>query len=723
MIKQRKGQSPKKGSGLATVLMVTAIATTLAFTTVGLSFHHLTATTKMGNAYYAKNLAEASLSRAIDKVLQDPNFGRTGGSATTLKTTFPDAPAGSYGLVTFEESDAITNNANMKTVKVHTSINNLYTDTPKLVPDPVPGYAVYLSSVGVCQGTERRIDAVVYVPKFPWAIASSGSIRCTSDIFLASVRAGGDPTKEADLLPASLASNSAIGEQAVNLTGNNITIKGDLQSHSGAQTGSALILGEKRLNAATVTLPSVKLSDYNTQTKPGVQNLPNYQPDAPIKGFAHRAGDLVCSDGLSLDGAVVYVDGNLDVVGGIKGSGAVIVTGKTTVSGTSTFSGDNKLAILSKGDVHLTGTPSQPGLYKGLLYSEGNFTASHTNLVGVVVANDQGSGSAGQIALDHSTVIQDNTASTFSITVSGSGGTSATAPVSAGKRSLMSGPTRAYWNNIVGGTAAQNQAAFAASPAGEAAARIRSGGSLVADRWTQTGAQDSKYSLPSPSGSYFPKLSPNETLSMPVGMALRADLSPTRFLDPVTNEYVYPVTSVGALRDPDGTVHPSGTYKMEVFGPGVTDFRYVPYAGSVAPITGADVNVKVGNNPEVAGDDPTWKTQLQTEYLARLDALIVSRGGSPMGAVEKAIAKSLLTNQTGTDLRYFGETASLSLALANHERLNATQTITFEDGTNPNYQPPTGGTSSETWAVDLNDNQVIPLAERVRVLYWRERFD
>ncbi len=96
----------KRGSGLATVLMVTAIATTLAFTTVGLSFHHLSATSKMGNGYYAKNLAEAALAKGIDKILQDQTFGQTVNAASTIRVNFPDAPSGSFGLLTFDGAEA-----------------------------------------------------------------------------------------------------------------------------------------------------------------------------------------------------------------------------------------------------------------------------------------------------------------------------------------------------------------------------------------------------------------------------------------------------------------------------------------------------------------------------------------------------------------------------------------------------------------------------------------
>ncbi len=610
------------------------------------------------------------------------------------------------------------------------SFNNLSSDTPRLAPEAnVPGYAVFLSAVGVCKGTTRRVDTVVYVPKFPWAVASSGSIRSSGDIFLASVRKGGDPNLDADLLPASLATNSAAGDTAVEFVGSNITIKGDLQSHSGAKLGSALVLGEKRLNAAAITLPGLNVTDYNTQNKNGVQNLADIQPSTPIKGFAHRAGSLLCADGLVLDGGVLYVDGDLDVTGGIKGTGAVIVKGKTTVAGTSSFTGDNNLALLSKGDVQISGTASNPSQFRGMLYSEGNLSASHTSLVGTVIANDKSGGGGGQITLDKSRVIQDSTASAFNMTVTTGSGTSSTDPVPAGKRSLMALPTRVSWSRNSSLTAAENQALFLNSTAGDAAIRIRQGGTLATDRWTQPGAQSSKYVVPPQatlgSNILFEGLASGDTVDLPIGMALRSDLDPMRFYDPVSKSYVMPVTSNGALKNPDGSVLPAGSYITQTTGTGPADFKYVPYAGSVTAVGPNDVQVKVGNNAELPASDPTWKTQAQSEYIARLNALLISRRGTGLKPSETSVINnsgSLMNSQINSDVSALPQSCSIAIAISNDARSVATQTITFEDGTNPNYVPPTGGSSTETWSIDLNDNRLIPFAERVRVLYWRENF-
>lgn len=65
---------------------------------------------------------------------------------------------------------------------------------------------------------------------------------------------------------------------------------------------------------------------------------------------------LVVGD-LKLQGAALYVDGDLTVNGGIEGSGSVWVTGKTTFRGTSsiTTGTPDRVALYSRGDVELQG--------------------------------------------------------------------------------------------------------------------------------------------------------------------------------------------------------------------------------------------------------------------------------------------------------------------------------------------------------------------------------
>ena len=61
-------------------------------------------------------------------------------------------------------------------------------------------------------------------------------------------------------------------------------------------------------------------------------------------------GDLV------LDNGRVYIDGNLTVIGSIKGNGAVYVSGNTTFSGDSSITaGEDGVVVYSQGNISLRG--------------------------------------------------------------------------------------------------------------------------------------------------------------------------------------------------------------------------------------------------------------------------------------------------------------------------------------------------------------------------------
>ena len=91
---------------------------------------------------------------------------------------------------------------------------------------------------------------------------------------------------------------------------------------------------------------------------------------------------------MELDGALIYVTGNLTVTGNITGDGALIALGDVKLTGQSTIEADSKVAVISKGDLTLTGTGSERSLFSGLVYSEGKVEASRITVVGGIVANN-----------------------------------------------------------------------------------------------------------------------------------------------------------------------------------------------------------------------------------------------------------------------------------------------------------------------------------------------
>ena len=108
---------------------------------------------------------------------------------------------------------------------------------------------------------------------------------------------------------------------------------------------------------------------------------------------------------MELDGALIYVTGNLTVTGNIKGDGALIALGDVKLTGQSTIEADSKVAVISKGDLTLTGTGSERSLFSGLVYSEGKVEASRITVVGGIVANNPGDPEAASMEVSETKLV------------------------------------------------------------------------------------------------------------------------------------------------------------------------------------------------------------------------------------------------------------------------------------------------------------------------------
>lgn len=108
---------------------------------------------------------------------------------------------------------------------------------------------------------------------------------------------------------------------------------------------------------------------------------------------------------MELDGALIYVTGNLTVTGNITGDGALIALGDVKLTGQSTIEADSKVAVISKGDLTLTGTGSERSLFSGLVYSEGKVEASRITVVGGIVANNPGDPEAASMEVSETKLV------------------------------------------------------------------------------------------------------------------------------------------------------------------------------------------------------------------------------------------------------------------------------------------------------------------------------
>jgi len=385
----------RRGAGILTVLVASTLLLLLAFTVAGTSFHHLSVSNRLHHAQTARNLAEAALARAVAELMEN----HTKYQAPNPLTNFAPVPslepsATSGGFLSFDPTEVNNINSQLKRTQLLVSVNNFGTDSSLTVAGrTLPGESAYLQAVGVERGVERAMECMLYIPKYPWAVAAGGDIKIQGQSRIASVQNmadAADPSKE---LPGHILTNSATGTDALKLEGDQITVTGDAQSSSGANFGNNLIKGEKRLYAANAPIPDIKIESYDTSSRPDVTTYTNSAGPSEVSGFAYRDGSLNFSNGVKLKGGVLYVKGPITISGQITGEGAIISTDSVTVTnGVGQLSSNNKVAILSKGDltVHGNSAANERLLLNGIVYSEGKVDTEYADIFGNTVSPGSG---------------------------------------------------------------------------------------------------------------------------------------------------------------------------------------------------------------------------------------------------------------------------------------------------------------------------------------------
>lgn len=376
----------RQGLGLGSTLAFLGIVATLTFAVAGASMQNLVLSQRMEEGRQALELAESVVSLGIERVMADRTF------AGTLEVARQDGVA----RLTFAPDEAARRGLPLST-------NNLDGESASAGHEgrSVPAESVHLVGVAQWRGTRRQVEAIVHVPRFPYVLAMSGRIESTGGLLVAGVPlgAGVGPLDRSALLPGHVASNGS-GENALVL-GADTEITGDVRAAGEVKTdpnGGTRIRGQVRSYADPVRIPDLDVTAYDpvAQGKAGVQTLASSYLDAPIlQGFAKRTGDLVITDGARLEGAVLYVDGNLRIEGRLEGTGALFVTGTTTLIGGTGLSSDNLVALLSRGDLTLRGDGRDASRFQGLVYTEGNLQADRLSVFGTLIGN----GAAGSHAL------------------------------------------------------------------------------------------------------------------------------------------------------------------------------------------------------------------------------------------------------------------------------------------------------------------------------------
>ena len=405
----------RRAHSLPSLLLFIGLAAALTFAVAGRFVARQRFTKQLEFGTQAENLASSGLSEMVARVRQDNTWGTTAANYEVQRVVAHpfDAKAG-YSL-TFDPA------------KPGHSINNVKGDTP-IVSDAgtCPPGAMLLISTGHCNGYTRVCKALVAIPPYPYAIASSGPIRSQAGLTLGSVPAGYDPTQGLDLSKLTAAEMMTQGQDdaggaALVIKGKS-TVVGKVRSAGSADVdlNQVEVRGEIVPHAKTDDVPVLDLNGLDFTSDPSTQTISqsSYANKETLSGLLQSGGNLKFNQGLDLNGATVRVRGNLEINGPLTGVGALLVDGNVTIHGGAQLSSDNQVAILSAGSVSITGTGQGASYVQGLVYAAGadGIKLQDTTVVGTVLnAGKTGSGEGAPMQVERATVALDPRAAKFEV--------------------------------------------------------------------------------------------------------------------------------------------------------------------------------------------------------------------------------------------------------------------------------------------------------------------
>ena len=392
MLANLSGMKRSRGTTFLTTLVFLSVIASLGLALAGLCVQHLSAAASQENRQQSLLLARSAVSLGLSRLMSNTNFGKPAqaGAQEVLQVTLPDNRPGASGRLTFDSQQA-------EQLGIAYSTNNLEKDqsTRGAGGRSVPQNSVLLIGEGRCGGVVRRVETVLAVPPFPYAVASAGPVDARLGVTIAGLPNSGNPDASgAAWLPADLLSNDSSAQaiflgSGTSITGN-VKAAGTVTLDPNAQQ-AIKIDGRVTSGAAREKIPHIPLANFDPLVGSAPYTTLTADPQGPasLSGVFRRQGNLHCAQGLSMDGGVLYVDGDLSVSGGITGKGLIACTGKLTVQGQSDFQSGNGLAVLAGKDLKVSGSGASGSFFQGLMYTEGSFEADKVTLVGTLVAADE----------------------------------------------------------------------------------------------------------------------------------------------------------------------------------------------------------------------------------------------------------------------------------------------------------------------------------------------
>ena len=378
MVRRRRG-----GSLLGVMLLVSAL-TVGALAVASLATWGLQLSSRQENQQIAVELADSALHEALAQLMLHPEYGQDARATITI-AAIPGMPEDARGTLTFAVSPGQPY-----------STNNLAGDKPSgWNATAIPPNRTHLVASGRCRGVERRVEMMVYRPRFPRAIACDGPVELHGSLVAAVkdlhqvVQADGS----VDLSEDNLSAGDVVCNDKQFLREDS-RIKGSARARLEVVTEDrSVVEGEVLAPYEAADIPHFRVADFDPQADP--DTLYNERP-AGVTGGLNLTGITRCQSGaltvngdLTLDNAVLFVDGDLRITGSLRGVGAVIVNGQTEVGKAVRLSASDNVALLSQDDIRLRGDGQESSFFQGLLLTQGALSADRLTIVGSAVAGER----------------------------------------------------------------------------------------------------------------------------------------------------------------------------------------------------------------------------------------------------------------------------------------------------------------------------------------------
>lgn len=378
-----------RGASVAIVLALVTVMSFLAAAMTALFMMSVNLTQGSFNGDVALNEAEAGVNEVLYHLGQTEDHAYGKGNQVIRATHTPGFTAEeAYHVVTFDPSSTFPH-----------SLNNIGASGSGTGYGgrQVPADCVHVISTGVCRGQTRTVEAVIRKPPAPFGLGTSGSIRSASSLVVKG-SSGGAVT---DDRPGHIVANAPEG---LVIDGANTYISGFAKSCGPISIAQpAEVKGGLRPNASTTELPEISIDALNPQAQTGVVNMLDSTYGAATLDIMYYCGhDLAFTGQVTMKDSFLFVNGNLQISGGVKGKGAIVVTGDVTIDGGVALSSANdmEVALIAKGMITLRGGSNA---FRGLVYSGKGAEVKNMTVIGTTVVNS--GDTTGSAALDGATFI------------------------------------------------------------------------------------------------------------------------------------------------------------------------------------------------------------------------------------------------------------------------------------------------------------------------------